>query len=162
MDITVTMARGLLMPRPMPKLISLFSTALLDMVGIGTEWSVGSIVIGRVGRVSSIAIGRVGRVSTRSKSAVEKSGISFGIGLGLGISRPLAIVTVISIGVGRVSVGTETVGRVGRVSTISKSAVEKSGISLGFGLGLSISRPLAIVTIISIGVGRVSIGTETV
>merc|ERR1712168_824915 len=34
MDITVTMARGLLMPspRPMPKLIPLFSTALLDMV----------------------------------------------------------------------------------------------------------------------------------
>merc|ERR1719391_401978 len=120
MDITVTMARGLLMPRPMPKLIPLFSTALLDMVGIGTEWSVGCIVIGRVGRVSSIAIGRVGRVSTISKSAVEKSGIRFGIGLG--ISRPLAIVTVISIGVGRVSVGTETVGRVGRVSTISKSA----------------------------------------
>merc|ERR1711931_532747 len=34
MDIMVTMARGLLMPslRPMPRLIPLFSTALLDMV----------------------------------------------------------------------------------------------------------------------------------
>merc|ERR1712130_901390 len=34
MDIMVTMARGLLMlsPRPMPRLILLFSTALLDMV----------------------------------------------------------------------------------------------------------------------------------
>merc|ERR1712168_1585569 len=32
MDIMVTMARGLLMLRPMPRLILLFSTALLDMV----------------------------------------------------------------------------------------------------------------------------------
>merc|ERR1719348_2214097 len=32
MDIMVTMARGLPMPRPMPRLILLFSTALLDMV----------------------------------------------------------------------------------------------------------------------------------
>merc|ERR1719391_575830 len=32
MDIMVTMARGLLMLRPMPRLIPLFSTALLDMV----------------------------------------------------------------------------------------------------------------------------------
>merc|ERR1719431_2139654 len=91
------------------------------------------------------------------------SGISFGISLRLGISRPLAIISTIVTTIGAETIGrvggvsSISIGGVGRVSSESKVAVEKSGISLGISLRLGISRPLAIISTIV-----TTIGTETI
>merc|ERR1712110_31015 len=76
---------------------------------------------------------------------VEQSRVS----LGLSISGPLSVVA-IGIGVGSissVSIGVSTIAPVdtGVREAISIGSVEQSRVSLGIGLGLSISRPLSVV-----------------
>merc|ERR1712156_1214161 len=86
-----------------------------------------------------------------AKAVVSVVGISSSLSLrgssGLGVSGPLAVVSVVAVGVG--------------------VAVSVVGISLRLGLsnsgGLGVSGPLAVVSVVSVGVGvSVAVGTESV
>merc|ERR1711997_937358 len=93
----------------------------------------------------SVAQTVVAVVGPDTIAVVAVVGISIGSGLsssgGLSISGPLAVVeTMVSI---RVSIAIGSVASIGvRIGAITIGAIEEGRISLGSGLGLSISRPL--------------------
>merc|ERR1712087_839533 len=135
---------------------------LLSTSGGGNLSPVGSVAKTVVSSVSSVSQ-TVAVVGPDTIAVVAVVGISSSGGLS--ISGPLAVVeTMVSI---RVSIAIGSVASIGvRIGAITIGAIEEGRISLGSGLGLSISRPLSVVQAmmsirVSIAIGSVaSIGVR--
>merc|ERR1711974_409840 len=117
----------------------------IDTIGIG---------VGTIGTVSISSI--------KSTIAIAKTiGTIVGISLGLSICRPLAIVSTIGVGSSISSIAKTGVSSIAKtVSTIAIAKTIRTIESISISLGLGISRPLAIVGTIGIGVG--TIGTDSI